>query len=134
MSYIQINIKEAQQAINNLQNKLKDLSPLMLAISETMKSAVDENFETEGHGTWAETQRGGRILQDSGHLKNSINSFYNNKQAIVGTNVIYAAIHNFGGKNRRMKEALPARPFLVLNDQAIEDIQENIENFIKNIN
>lgn len=78
-----------------------------------------------------------RILQNSGRLAASITPASDAHQAIVGTNVVYAAIQHFGGKTRphvivpRHKRALafgghivkrvnhpgstiPARPFLVL--------------------
>ena len=84
-------------------------------------------------------RQGGQTLVDSARLKNSIEHRADNSGVEVGTNVIYAAAHQFGAKTRprtirpRLKEALffpgaahpvkkvehpgsniPARPFLGL--------------------
>jgi phage gpG-like protein len=41
---------------------------------------------------------GGQILQDTGRLANSITPSSDADSATIGTNVIYAAIHQMGGK------------------------------------
>ena len=51
-----------------------------------------------------------KILQNTGRLKKSINSAHDNKEAKVGTNLIYATTHNYGLK----KKNIPARPFMGL--------------------
>lgn len=81
--------------------------------------------------------RQNKILQASGSLASSVVMFSSATQAIVGSNKVYAAIHQFGGKTKahiiraRRKRALafggilrrqvnhpgsviPARPYLVL--------------------
>ena len=89
-----------------------------------------------------------KILQDTGRLAASISGRATKDQAIVGTNVVYAAIHQFGGSTGpriirpKGKKALfwpgakhpvtsvkhpgskiPARPFLHLERSDIEDIK-----------
>lgn len=50
-------------------------------------------------------------LLDTGRLRNSITSRYGGDYAEVGTNVVYAPIHQFGGKAGRGVN-IPARPFI----------------------
>ena len=43
----------------------------------------------------------------------------------------YAAIQNFGGKaGRGRKVSIPARPFLVIQDEDWREIGEELENFL----
>lgn len=146
--------------LREFKGRVRDLKPLMREIAETMKYAVDDNFATEGHGKWKKTGRGGKILQDTGRLKNSIQAYFDTKKAVVGTNIVYAAIHNFGGKTAphtikpRHKKALafmkgnnmvfaksvnhpgnniPARPFLALDKYAIDDINESIQDYFSKL-
>lgn len=87
-------------ALQRLVDSLGERSSLMLNVSEIMLAAVQENFIQGGRPAWLDTARGGQILRKSGRLFSSIQSSSNNNQALVGTNVVYAAIHNFGGQTR----------------------------------
>lgn len=59
---------------------------------------------------------GARILQDTGTLAMSITKKTHAKGVSVGTNLEYAAIHQFGGKaGRNHKVQISARPFLPIN-------------------
>ena len=55
-------------------------------------------------------------LRDTGRLFNSLTSQATNIGAIVGTNVKYAATHQFGVEDRN----IPARPFLFLTTGEID--------------
>lgn len=88
-------------ALQRLVDSLGERSSLMLNVSEIMLAAVQENFIQGGRPAWLDTARGGQILRKSGRLFSSIQSSSNNNQALVGTNVVYAAIHNFGGEVKR---------------------------------
>lgn len=62
-----------------------------------------------------------RILMGSLNHQETANSVE------VGTNVVYAAIHNFGGQaGRGRKVKIPARPFLVVQDEDIDEIGREI--------
>ncbi|MBL8500027.1 MAG: phage virion morphogenesis protein [Nitrosomonas sp.] len=89
--------------------------------------------------SWRAMDKGGKTLIDSGRLK-EINSDSGDDFAEWGSNVIYAAIHQFGGEIRpKSKKALffrtpsgsgrsmkkvtiPARPYLGINQQDEENI------------
>lgn len=141
---IMVDDKEIQQLLKKLISKTENLRPLMKNIAGIMLDSVEENFEKEGRpDKWqglAKTtikQRNkkgywpGRILQVRGELAASITSKYDENSAVVGTNKVYAAIHQFGGeagKNKKVK--IPARPYLKLGDKENKQIIENILLFL----
>lgn len=95
-----------------LKDKTSDLSPLMKKIAADMKDAVYQNFEEEGRPKWKPLARStirqrkrlgywpGLILQrrsGASGLLGSITSRYDSHSAEVGTNKVYAAMHQYGG-------------------------------------
>lgn len=142
---IKINDKEIQQLLKKLAAKTQNLRPLMKNISGIMLDSVEENFEKEGRpDKWTplakltirqRTKKGywpGRILQMRGELASSITSKYDDNSAVVGTNKIYAAIHQFGGNaGRNKKVKIPARPYLMLGDVELDNISKIIKNYLK---
>ena len=75
----------------------------------------------------------GQILQVSGQLASSVNTYYDNESAVIGSNLAYAAIHQLGGQaGRNKKVTIPARPYLKLTDDDFEEIMLNINNFLLN--
>ena len=74
-------------------------------IGEMLVSSTQQRFE-DGKGPdgvkWKESARAkvekGQTLVDTGRLRNSIGYQASEKAVIVGTNVVYGAIHQDGGK------------------------------------
>ena len=160
------------RALKRLMGRMKDLTPVMDAIGQELMTSTDFRFKTETDPkgvpwkpSMASYDRGpspaggrfgnpdrGKTLTDTGRLRQSINRRASRDEVIVGTNVQYAAIHQFGGKTKphtiiaRRKKALfwpgaehpvksvrhpgsnvPARPFLGISsgdERAIGDIVE----------
>jgi phage virion morphogenesis protein len=100
-------------------------------VGEHLLNSVKDNFEAETapDGTrWktlSQTTRDLRskkygnapttILRASGDLMNSINMQASDTDVRIGSSLIYAAIHQFGGDAGRSKKvAIPARPYLGL--------------------
>lgn len=129
------NSEQITQALEKLAGAVKHRTPLMRNIAGTMESAVLQNFEAGGRPKWLGLKyRQGNPLVDTENLMGSITSFYDNDNAIVGTNVAYAAIHQFGGKAGRSKKVdIPARPFLVLTPQDEEDILQDVQDYFQSI-
>jgi len=124
------------------------------AIGEQLVSSSLERFESEigPDGTsWKKSKRveaeGGQTLSDSGALKGSIAYEATPALVAVGTNKVQAAIHQFGGeivpkKAKRLvfdvagkkvfskKVTMPARPFIGINEEDIEEARETIEEYI----
>jgi len=106
---VKIDDRELQRAIKRKLKECDDLTPLMRRLSGVMADAVEENFEQEGRPQWAalsprtiksRTRQGhwpGRILQLRGRLAASIVTDHTRDSAKIGTNLVYAAIQQFGG-------------------------------------
>jgi len=132
-----------------------DLSKPLSTIGEIVLSSVEENFAREGRfetaGSWrggstrwadladstkaARAKKGkwpGKKLQVSqGGLAASISKTVTNKDVTVGTNKVYGAIHQFGGQAGRGRSVtIPARPFLVVQDEDIEDMIDVLDKHI----
>ena len=135
MIEIQIHgIDEIIQTLNRIAQKTENRKDLMADIAETMRLAVGKNFEEEGRPAWAGLKypnKSGKILQgESGDLSSGIIAESNNDQAIVGSNKVYAAIHQFGGMaGRGRKVKIPARPFLQLTEQDEADILDDVQDY-----
>ena len=74
-------------------------------------------YTKKGHlrNSAAARMSGAKILRNKGRLLRSIHSEHSATHAEVGTNLIYAAIHQFGGMaGRGRKVKIPARPYLGL--------------------
>lgn len=152
------NEKEVLDVLARLAEGIRYRAPLMRTIAGTMQSAVDQNFEAGGRPRWlgVKSRPNGSPLIDSGALRNSIRASWENDSAQVGTNLSYAAIHQFGGKTKahkispRYKKGLafggivrksvnhpgseiPARPFLVLTPQDEADIVDDVQAYFRSI-
>lgn len=102
----QVEIDDAQVRgiLDRLVAAAEDLSPAMDRIGSMLVSSVLHRFET-GQGPagvpWKPSIRarvqGGQTLIDSGRLRASITYIPGPSSVEVGTNAIYAAIHQFGG-------------------------------------
>jgi phage virion morphogenesis protein len=101
-----------KKALQGLQRSLRDMRPAMRAIAQTLETETERNFVSQGRPRWkplknpSKRREGGAILQDSGQLAASITTGSSGSQAWIGTNKVYARIHQFGGKTR----AHPIKP------------------------
>lgn len=107
MSGARIELKGHEEAIAALSATIARLdkpAPLYDAIGAMLVTSTIKRFETETDpegNAWPKSARaladGGKTLTDSTHLRGSITHEADDKGLRVGTNVIYAAIHQFGG-------------------------------------
>jgi len=156
---------EVQRALEMLRVSCLDASPVMRVIAGDMERAVEKNFQSQGRPAWLGLAPGtiagrikngtwpGKILQRTGQLASSIETRSDSTSATVGTNLVYAGIHQFGGQTRahtitaRKGKALafggifrrsvrhpgsriPARPFLALERDDERQIQESVLLFL----
>lgn len=136
-----------------------DRRSIHAALAEVVRDSTLERFrqgkDPEGR-RWKTSIRaaneGGRTLIKSAQLRNSIHARSDASGFAVGTNVKHAATHQFGEPGRtiraRRKKALrfringhwvskkqvriqiPARPFLGLSDEDMQEIKGTVEDFI----
>lgn len=151
-------LQELKQTIRNIENF--DYKGLNAAIGEAIRTSTVLRFNKEKdpeNQSWTKsiraTKEGGQTLSETATLKNSITqrkSIHATKKGVeVGTNVIYAAVHNFGhdfgeitirAKNKKVlrfkigdkwiskkevkiKLVMPKRQFLGINDDDQEEIK-----------
>ena len=137
-----------------------DRKTIKTAMGEGVRESTLERFKrSQGPDgrRWRSSIRaatgGGKTLIDSARLRNSIRVHSDASGFAVGTNVKYAATHQFGEPGRTIrvnrKKALrfqvdgrwiskkqvritiPARPFLGLSDEDMQEIKATTEEFIQ---
>ena len=142
---IEFDNKEVQEKLLNLAQRTENLRPLMKNIAGVFAYSTEENFKEEGRlDKWVDLAEStkkqrtkkrkwpGQILQVEGKLAASINTYYDNDSAVIGSNLEYAAIHQLGGQAGRNKAVeIPARPYLFLTDSDYDEIKHEIKNYLK---
>ena len=133
MIEIQIdNLFVVQNQIERLSRGVSDNRYLLMRrLAGTMRYAVAQNFKQGGRPEWlALKYRSGIPLNDTGALRQSIDELSDNDTALVGTNMVYAAIHQFGGwAGRNRKAYIPARPFLQLTNEDKQDLMDDVQDY-----
>jgi len=147
MIEIQYDDREVLDALHELQRRMGDLTPVMRGIAGVMADATERAFGNEEdpatglawHPLMASTvkMRGGDahpILQRSGQLASSVVTDYGADFAQIGTNKVYAAMHQFGGVTSPNSmipgKTIPARPFLGLGDDDQEEILDIVRGYL----
>ena len=99
-----IDDREVRSAIDGMLALGKDLTPTMDEIGSYMENSTKARFQS-GVGpdgqAWKISARaeaeGGQTLVHKTHLRDSIQYIASADEVEIGTNLIYAAIHQFGG-------------------------------------
>lgn len=129
---------KALAALATKAERLRIPMQVMQEIAEVLAASIDKNFATGGRygdgpygggsTKWTPSGRakrqGGLTLVDTGRLKNSVEVLITSDSQIVisGGGVVYGPTHNFG--DSRGGATFPARPFLVVQEEDITEIQE----------
>ena len=183
MSGAGIEIKVDDEQVNalfgRLQTRMNDLTPAMKVIGEIVRTSVVKNFEVGGRPRWKPLspvtlarRKGSKILYrqgPAGGLLGSIHYKADKDRVVIGTNKVYAAVHQFGAKKgsfgtvtetvkahmRRITQAfgrpvkphkisvrahtrqaklpwgnIPARPYLMIQEEDWQEIRESLLEFI----
>jgi phage virion morphogenesis protein len=165
---VEINDSEVRRMLTKMRARVGDLRPFMKVAGEALVEETKDRFRTmtdpEGHpwkplsAAYAATKKRsrGKILYLRGRLEGSIRYQLDGSDTVlVGTNVVYAAIHQFGGdtkphtirpKNKRALfwpgaahpvrsvnhpgSHIPARPYLGMGDRDRARILALAEEFL----
>jgi phage virion morphogenesis protein len=166
---VAIDDREVQDALKRLVKATGDLTPAMKNIGEYLVQATEQRFDSEtgpDGQKWQEVsvatrarKKHPKVLTESHRLRRSIHPEADKDSVTVGTNVPYAAIHQFGfsgqvnmpahdrliktafGKELKhpvwariepykLQQNLPARPFLGISEADKEEILAIIEDHI----
>ena len=142
---LNVDNKEVTEALLNLAKRGENLRPLMKSIAGIFASSTEENFKNEGRpDKWTDlaevTKKNrekinkwpGQILTVEGQLASSVTTQYDDDSAVIGSNKEYARIHQLGGDAGRGKKVkIPARPYLLLNDDDFDEILHETEKYLK---
>lgn len=123
---VEIEMDALKKRMQKMRDNLTNPSPTMQKISTMMFKDVMDHFGKEqgDKGAWVPLKyRKGKALQDTGRLRNSITPRNTKDEAVVGTNVIYAATHNYG------RGAIPQRKFLWLSKNMTDEIMKIVGKF-----
>lgn len=127
-----------QAALTEILARARDLHEPLDAAGARLLTSVQLRFE-RGIGPdgqrWpmskAALARGGQTLIAKGHLRDSVIYEANATSVSIGTNQVYAAIHQFGGQaGRNHALTLPARPYLGLDEDDTAILREEIEDWL----
>ena len=113
--------------IQSIESKAKNPRIEMAKVKTVMYQDVMNHFKKEQgeKRPWKSIDyRKGKILQDTGRLRASIRPSSDNTSATVGTNLDYAATHNYG------RGSIPQRKFMWLSKEAIDSIKRRIGRFV----
>lgn len=141
---IEFDNKEVHEKLLNLAKRTENLRPLMKNIAGIFSYSTEENFKEEGRpDKWVDLSEStkkqrtkkrkwpGQILQVEGKLAASINTYYDNDSAVIGSNLEYAAIHQLGGQAGKNKSVeIPARPYLKLTEDDFNEILQETVKFL----
>lgn len=136
-----------------------DRRSINAALAEGVRESTLERFrQSKGPDgrRWQSSKRvileGGKTLVKTAQLRNSIHARSDASGFAVGTNVKYAATHQFGEPGRtiqarrkkvlrfqvggkwvskkQVRVTIPARPFLGLSDEDMQEMKATVEDFI----
>lgn len=136
-----------------------DKKKINAALGQAVRESTLERFKTSKSPSgkkWTVSMRaqaeGGKTLVKTSQLRSSIKVKSDTSGFAVGTNVKYAATHQFGESGRTIRAknhkvlrfqvggqwiskkqvriTIPARPFLGLSDDDMEEIRATVEDFI----
>lgn len=133
-----VKVENAQaigRALVGLQLRMRDLRPVLREIGASLLTSTQRRFEDEqapSGAPWAPILRSGAILRDSGRLYQSLTYAVGQSQVEVGTNVVYARIHQLGGKaGRGRKVTIKPRPYLGLDDADRRELLEIVNDYVR---
>lgn len=138
---------ELQRELKGIIRRMGHARPAMQVIGEIVQESIQRNFEEGGRprkwkplapatikqrkrlGKWP-----GRILVRSGTaggLMGGISYRAFNDRVVAHANKVYAAIHHFGGKaGKGHKVDIPARPYMMVQDEDWREIKAALNDFV----
>lgn len=142
-------IETVEQALGRLDplSASELLNGLGRTIQEQTRRRITGEKSSPKGDAWPKNRSGTSILFRSGALSRSIDYAVQGEAVIVGSGLVYAAIHQFGGTitpkqakrlvfrvgNRTIfarKVTIPARPYLGISSENAEDILDAVARFL----
>lgn len=139
-------LNKLAKGLANKGQLLKNCAGVLL--SRTLKRFQDEVAPDDT--PWKATKRSGKILTNTARLRDSVETATTANSVLIGSNVEYARIHQYGGiiKPKKAKSlafkgadgslrfakqvTIPARPYLGMSKDDKEELIATINDFIAN--
>ncbi len=130
---IHVDDVEAMAGLGRLLSRAGNLQPAFEEIGSMLEASAQQRFEDHAgpDGTpWPELSastkktrgEGAELLRDTKLLYDSISYMATDDEVAVGSHMVYARIHQLGGKaGRGRKVKIPARPFLGASDDDLAE-------------
>jgi phage virion morphogenesis protein len=131
------------KAMADLMRRTMNLKPAFAEIGSMLQTSAEQRIENEGPGPQGEAwpalsaatvaKRGedAKMLRDQGHLYASLTYTADRFSVAVGSNKVYAAIQQLGGKaGRGRKVQIPARPYVGISDDDRKEIGEILGGYV----
>lgn len=144
---LRVNDEAARRLFEALASRCRNPRPALAAVGDILIESVQRNFEEKrspdgkpwkpvsaAYAAW-KTRHKGREASDilvlNRILMGSIHRQAASDRVVIGTNVPYAAVHQFGGRTGRKRSAtMPARPFLGVRQSDWAEIKEVVSLFL----
>lgn len=147
---LEVTDERFRRLMADLARRMANMRPAFAEIGEIVYESVQRNFEESrapdgtpweplAPSTAREKAARGRnvtdILIDTRTLMGSIHPEPHADHVKVGTNVIYAAVHQFGADftaiRTRRRVRIPARPYLGVRDDDWPEIRDAVEHWLE---
>lgn len=140
-----------QARLDQLIRTMFDMTPLSAAVGATVESQVRKRIQREktdpktgvAWAPWSEkyarTRHGGQsLLMSTGALRDSIQFVTHGDEVEVGSNLVYAARHQYGdngdaGSLGDLVGGIPARPFLGLTPENEVEVRQVVKKFLDEV-
>lgn len=149
-SFVQVQVRgktQISQALNKLIQNTNNVEPALAEIGECLLESTQQRFvdmqapdgtpwEELSETTLSRKNRTDRILTESGTLADTLNYQISNNELSLGSNMEYAAMHQFGGTTSPFSafpnQEIPARPFLGIAPFERAEILDILNHHIEN--
>jgi len=140
MTHSVIHDKRLIARIRELSRRTRDAKPAFKRIAARMLAATHRNFQSQrtpdGRPWVALSERtlkrrggSGRILMDTGDLRQRCESSYTGREATVTNTIKYARTHQRGDRKRK----IPARPFLGLTGKGNRQYKNILTGYLRHV-
>jgi phage virion morphogenesis protein len=151
MAQVVVNFGRTLMELGRMTRRMGKPEPGLKRVGDYVKGLSQQAFKDQAdpttHERWSElsdvtielrrnkSREGTEILRDAGHLLKSIHKIITGKNKVaIGSNKVYAAIHQFGGttSSRSMipGKKIPARPFLGFDKRGEKEIERIMKRWI----
>lgn len=135
---VSLNWGGLDKAMGKAAQKLSNKKVLLDSVGEALVSGTLGRFDAEESPEgekWQASRRaqeeGGMTLTNTEILRRSIEYATTSDKVMVGSNLPYARIHQLGGKTGKgHKVTMPARPYLGVSADDMEDVKATLEDFL----